>query len=61
MNGSLIRRERRSDTFRAIVGDSWHGEAESTAPMPPGWVPKVLMAVELPRLERELNGVMRET
>lgn len=28
---------------------------DSTLPMPPGWTPKVLMAVELPRLEWELN------
>ena len=33
---------------------SSHNE-DSTLPMPPGWTPKVLMAVELPRLEKELN------
>ena len=33
---------------------------DSTTPTPPGWGPKVLMGVELPRLERELSDVKRE-
>ena len=38
------------------VGDLRNGEEDSTTPMPPGWAPKVLMTLELPRLERELNA-----
>ena len=38
---------------------SSHNE-DNTLPMPPGWTPKVLMAIELPRLEWELNNVKRD-
>ena len=38
------------------VTDLRNGEEDSMTPMPPGWTPMVLMAMELPRLERELNA-----